>query len=239
MASAPDVLTTYETTPTMPAALAIAFETLMATKHTLMPGVVQSYDATLQEVVVQPAIRRRFKDGRTEPFCALARVPMVHYQLGGFVIHAAPQAGDPVVILFAERSLDEWMEVGGQDVTARDPRRFDLQDAICLAGISPNNSPLPAAARPAGTITISTRDGATRIDLSASGQVTITSPDVRIGGSGATPLSLDSLVQAELTKILANLTALNAYVNGVAPGTIIPPNVYVKGATAATRAKGI
>lgn len=239
MSSAPDILIDYETTPSAPKAIAIAFETLLAGKHTAMPGVVQSYDADLQEITVQPAVRRRFKDGRTERFTALARVPLMHYQLGGFVIHAAPAPGDAVLLIFAERSITEWLLVGGADVTAADPRRFDLQDAIAIAGLSPNNAPIPAAARPASTLSISTRDGATRIDLAAGGQVTITSPDVRIGSAAATPLSLDSLVQAELGKILLNLTALNTAVNGLVPGAVVPPNVYVQGATAATRAKGV
>ncbi len=218
MTAQPDTLTQFESTPSQASLHAITFERLLATRHTVTVGVVQAYDAARQTVTVQPAIRKRFANGETASFPTLVEVPVAHYQAGGFVIHAAPVAGDPCLLLFSERSIDEWLIAGGDDVTAQDPRRFDLQDAVALLGLSPYNNPIPAAARPASAITIATRDGATRVEVRSSGVVTITAGEVRLGGDAATPLAVASPTQTGLNQLYAAVAAVYTW-----GATVTPP----------------
>ena len=44
------------------------------------------------------------------------------------------EKGDTVLLVFAERSLDEWIEKGGNKVSPEDPRRHDMSDAIAIPG---------------------------------------------------------------------------------------------------------
>jgi hypothetical protein len=242
MTAQPDTLTQFESTPSAASLHAITFERLLATRHTVTVGVVQAYDAARQTVTVQPAIRKRFANGETARFPTLVEVPVAHYQAGGFVIHAAPAAGDPCLLLFSERSIDEWLIAGCDDVTAQDPRRFDLQDAVALLGLSPYNDAIPAAARPASAITIATRDGATRVEVRSSGVVTITAGEVRLGGDAATPLAVASPTQTGLNQLYAAVAAIYTWGATVTP-PLVPLAPFPAPATpptvAATKTKGV
>lgn len=109
--------------------------------HMGCPGVVRAYDFAACRAEVQPVLRGR-RDG-AEPFRypPIANVPVLWPQGGGMSMVGTLEPGDFVWLLFGDRSLDEWLAVGGDDVVPQSARRFAVTDAVALPGISPFAAP--------------------------------------------------------------------------------------------------
>lgn len=126
--------------------------------HTSVPGRVLSYDRTTQTATVQPSIRFAYIDenGDRQTYLAppIANAPIGFIGAAGGAIYFPIAAGDECLLVFAERSLDEWRQTGSDDNTPRDPRRFDITDAIVWPLRSPANA-LPSTATSANAMVIS------------------------------------------------------------------------------------
>lgn len=114
--------------------------------HTCMPATILVYDHTTQKATVQPVIRGRRFDPETETvshykMAAIANVPVQFPQGTGFSITYPLTVGDPVLLVFAERSLDEWLLTATPDNLNQDFRRFDISDAIAIPGVKPFVTP--------------------------------------------------------------------------------------------------
>lgn len=116
--------------------------------HTAMPAVVESYDASTQLAEVVPAIMRRFfkpdgtEDKRTFP--KISNVPVCFPRAGDHFISFPIKQGDYVLLVFSERSIDQWLEKGDK----QDPvitTKHDLSDAIAIAGVYPKTKKLANA----------------------------------------------------------------------------------------------
>lgn len=117
--------------------------------HTAMPGIVESFDAELQTATIQPAVKRVFKlDNGTKEVLTpsnlpiLINVPVQFPRGGGFSLTFPVAKGDECLLVFCERSFDNWHKFG----TIREPgaRRFhSLSDATAFVGLSsiPNKVP--------------------------------------------------------------------------------------------------
>lgn len=105
--------------------------------HTALPGIVMSYDPESNKATIQPALNKNYVTGvQTMP--VLENVPVMFPNFVRFPVNQ----GDYVLLVFAERSLDLWLSVGGQ-VTPTDPRKFDLSDAIAIPGLVPFTETYP------------------------------------------------------------------------------------------------
>jgi hypothetical protein len=161
--------------PTWGDLLAEAVRAGCAKMHTSFPATVIAYDPTTQKATVQPALRSRIDDtllDRERPDLAppppIANVPVVWPSGGGVAspwsLHGPLAPGDPVTVVVAERSTDEWRTLGAVDNTPLDARRFDLSDAVAYPGgrsLNPSAGPTaplgtgavdPVAAVLAGTL---------------------------------------------------------------------------------------
>lgn len=134
---------------TLPSVINQAIESKMVDLHTSTPGIVDSFDAETQTASVQPAIRRIFKtlDGENEILVPtdlplLINVPVIFPRGGGFSLTFPVKEGDECLLVFCERSIDNWHTYGG--VKRPISRRFhSLSDAVCHVGLSsiPNKIP--------------------------------------------------------------------------------------------------
>jgi Phage protein Gp138 N-terminal domain len=106
--------------------------------HTALPGIVKAYDPTTNKATIQPALNKAFLSGEM-PMPILENVPIMFPGGTDFNITYPINVNDYVLLIFVERSIDLWLSVGGQ-VTPRDPRKFDLSDAIAIPGLQPFNS---------------------------------------------------------------------------------------------------
>lgn len=189
------------------------------------PAWVLSYDRATQTATIQVATAYQVQD-ETGARVARARppIPNVPVQWGGSVTWDLTE-GEWGLAIFADRALDEWKATGSQSVEPRDPRRFDVTDAIFLPGVLPPADPLPAAAFSTGAVVLWDRGTGT----------------VKLGDSTATDfVALASLVLSRLQTIEA---AFNLHVHGgvafggvsTTPPAPMPPMTSV----AATKVKAV
>lgn len=104
--------------------------------HVALPARVLAYDFTRQMASVQPTLRRRYSDGREDDMPILSNVPVMFPRSGGASITMPVRANDTVLVVFSERSLDEWLARGGV-VTPDDRRLHALVDAVVIPGLIP------------------------------------------------------------------------------------------------------
>lgn len=229
-----------ERDPSFVEAVERAIQSEMASQRTACPGVVQSYNAETQRAQVQAAVQLRLADGTTIAEPMFVSVPVVFPGAGGFSISWPLTAGDEVLVVFGERSMDEWLAAGGYGKVAQDVRRFDARDAVAIPGLRSAPGKLNANEAIADTLTISSNDGATRIEVRAGGVVTITADEVRLGGDAAAFLAL---AQAVNDNFGALRTAFNAHTHiSAAPGVATATPLPILGAfadTSTTKAKGV
>lgn len=108
--------------------------------HTAMPGTIESFDAAKQTANVKLLLKKRvaLEDGTfaDRSMGVAINVPIVFPAAGAFRITFPVKAGDGVLVVFAEASIDRWQAVGGEQPT--DVRRFHLADAIAIPGLNPS-----------------------------------------------------------------------------------------------------
>ena len=111
----------------------IATSRAMRSVNTCLPGMILSYDAGGQRASVRPMLSVRQPDGREEEMPVLNSVPVIWPRGGGASITLPVRSGDGCLLLFTQRSIDEF-KASGQITTPADPRAFDLSDAVAIMG---------------------------------------------------------------------------------------------------------
>lgn len=155
--------------------------------HTISIGRIEAYDYEKKKATVQPLIKKKLADGSDVSYPLITNVPVISSIVNGTGLSLPLNVGDYCVLLFSERSIDQWLSIGGE-VSNPDPRMFDLSDAIALPGLMPftqnsgalnsedvsliiNNSNITL--KPDGTITIT--NGLATILIDSAGRFRITS----------------------------------------------------------------
>jgi len=118
----------------------------IANIHTAAPGTILSYDSDTGLASVQPSLQFKVPDGRVLDMPVIVGVPVQWPSgMGGDASVTLPlQSGDSVLLVFAERSLDDWLK-GGE---SEDPRKFDLTDAFAIPCIWPGKATTGGASYP-------------------------------------------------------------------------------------------
>jgi hypothetical protein len=167
--------------------------------HTCCPGIVDAFDAETQMAQVKPALQHLFfpdgEDARWVDLPPLVDVPVVVLGGAGFALTFPIHSGDECLLLFAERSIDNWRETGEVSQQAL-ARHHSLSDAFALVGIRSQGRAL-SSYNPA-EVELRSLDGQTKIRLTDSGeiflhqggnqiqmsggQITLVAPTVRIEG---------------------------------------------------------
>lgn len=106
--------------------------------HTACPATIISFDAGTCIASVKPTMTYYKSDGTTLDYPVIIGVPVFMPKAGSSQITYPVKAGDSCLLVFAERSIDEWMGKGNSD--NHDPRRYDLTDAFCFVGMCPAQS---------------------------------------------------------------------------------------------------
>jgi hypothetical protein len=130
-----------------------AISSQLCSVHTCLPAEIVTYDYTVQKATVQPLLRKRYRDGTVQALPEITNVPVIFPRSSSFSMHYPLNQGDNVMILFSERSIDQWLTSGGE-ITPLDSRKFDLSDAIAIPGLYPFSSPSPAEDNTSYTIEI-------------------------------------------------------------------------------------
>lgn len=155
--------------------------------HTCMPGQIVAWDG--RYATVKPALAKALASGEALAPPNIVRVPVCFPRgMGGKAIISVPlKAGDPVLLHFAERALENWLS-SKDDAEPGDPRQFDLSDAFATP-----------VCRPGAGAAVDTENLVIQLDrasivIAPDGSVTVTA------AAGATITAPDGLtVNADIT----------------------------------------
>lgn len=101
-----------------------------------IPARVISVNVSKQSVDVQPSLMKLYpKTGLNIPRPVLQNVPFQFQRGGDSYITIPIKPGDEGILIFAQRDIRSWKELGGIQ-QLRSSRMFDYNDAIFIPGIS-------------------------------------------------------------------------------------------------------
>lgn len=170
-----------------------------------LPATIVDYDHARQVATVKPTVSARRQDPESlalipEALPTIGNVPVLFPSSTGFAWTFPLLPGDPVLLVFCDRSIDEWKATGAPENVPQDIRRFDLTDAVALVGLRPFTRPIPASGWAAGAMVIE-------------------APDLRLGSSAAVhPVALQPALLVELARISAAIATLGGvYTPGALP----------------------
>lgn len=177
-------------------------ESLLTEMYVCLPGVVEKWDsANPCKCDVSPTIQRVYRLPDEEGNYAreavdqpvITDVPIQYPRGGGYAITFPLKKGDPVLLVFSQRSLDVWMASdGATPVDPEDVRKFDITDAFCIPGLSTGAAPIATASEE--DLVIALEDGSSEIRLKADGTI-------GMGPEAAEALALASVCNSRLDAI--------------------------------------
>jgi len=127
----------------------------LADLHTALPGRIVEYNDKTMTATVELGIKRRYRDREAQLYPLIDDVPVVLPVFNNSQLR--PPASDllgPCLVVFTERSLDEWLNGSGEPVEPNDARRFSISDAVALPGLAPDRMRSPRKT-PSETLEIS------------------------------------------------------------------------------------
>lgn len=138
-----------------------------------------------------------------EPLAVIPNTPIMWPRAGKFKITFPLEKGDNVMLVFCERSIDNY-QAGDPDADANpdDFRTHDLSDAVAIPGWYPDSKALGVATDADG-IVVGNDDESMLIHITDSG--------IAFGekfSAGSDQLTIESKVQAELSALQGSLDAL-------------------------------
>lgn len=191
---------------------------ILADTRVSIPARVERYDSAKQLVDVKPLLKESYRAENGEEIIeslpVITNVPVVFPGAGGFRLTFPVAVGDTVLLVFADRSIDSWLDQGGE-ASPLDERRHHLKDAIAIPGLHPNNAPWTDAGE--SVVTIGSDTGALDwVALATSTKNEIT----------ALRNTVDALVTAFNGHTHATACAAGTGTTGN-PGAATPPTVAV------------
>jgi hypothetical protein len=172
--------------------------------QTCMPGIIQSFDATKQTCVVQPALKALIEsqiDGTKSwiKLPLLVDCPVQFPSGGGYTLTFPVTAGDECLVAFSSRCIDAWWQSGGIQQQSM-LRMHDLSDGMVFVGIK--SLPHIPSAISTNSVQLRSNAGSTYIDL------------------------VEEMVTVVSTNVIVNST--NATVNAAGAATITAPSIILK-----------
>lgn len=246
---------TTSRSPTLAEVITNAVEFFLEDVHVALPGKINNYDPGDQRAEIQPLIQRRIvaEDGEEilESLPAIPDVPVIFPRSGEFFLSFPLKKGDHVMLVFQERSLDNFLSAKkGQEVDPDEFRKHDLTDAVAYPGLYPFGEALNDA--DADKMMMGKDSDGAQIQIEEGGSVKIKmkgSGDISIIPSGAGKVHVGAETGTLATARVSDLTisgttmaawilAINTYLGVLTPlfnalsgtpvvsggpGTVIPP----------------
>lgn len=121
-----------------------AIDSALYDVHTMIPAKIIKVDSyEQQKITVQPSIKDRNRDYSSndkglQDMALITGVPVIFPSAGTGIITFPIKVGDPVMLIFSERSLENYLYGdGGKPVDPEDFRKHDYNDVVALAGFYP------------------------------------------------------------------------------------------------------
>jgi len=146
-----------------------------------MPARVETYDHEKQRANVKPLLKKQYARSASTADTGPTELPVItdvplqwpSAAGGDAYLHLPVVAGDLGVLLFADRSLDNWLSGSGQIVAPEDARMHHLKDAIFVPGLRPFGAPLSDASATNAVL----QNNRMRIEMDPSGKISISGAD--------------------------------------------------------------
>jgi hypothetical protein len=114
--------------------------------HTALPVEIVSYDHGTNLAVVQPVLKRKYKNESSPvKLPTIANVPVAFPRMGAGHLRFPVNVGDTGQLIVNERSIDGW-QVSGGIIDPQDPRRNHLSDGVFYPGLNPNSKAMVSSA---------------------------------------------------------------------------------------------
>lgn len=190
-----------------------------------LPGRIESYDEGAQKADVFPLLLEAHQDAegnrQTSQSPVVTSVPILWPGGGGFRLTFPLQRGDTVLLLFADRSLDAWLEAGGV-TDPIDPRMHHLSDGVAIPILHDFSRPWTGARTDAVTLG---KDGGTQLHLEQS--------TIRLGSQGAAhPLVQGDAFRTALNLFLGILSTYAGAIKAIADPLSVATPPLIAGITA-------
>lgn len=169
------------------------------------PGFIESYDPATVTASVVAVFKAVYEDDDgaevAEDMPVIQDVPVQFPCGGGFALTFPLAKGDPVLLVFSQRSLDAWAASDGKTTLhPEDHRRHHLSDAVALAGLSPAAAPIATAH--AANVVLAKADDSVHLSITPAGEIQMKATAVRLGADGANKaLALATETKARLDQI--------------------------------------
>jgi hypothetical protein len=133
-------------TPTLIQTLQAVIDASLCELHTALPCEVISYDYAKNLAVVQPVLKRKYKnEAEAIELPTISNVPVSFQRMGPAHLRLPIKPGQTGQLVFNERSIDGWLVSGGK-IDPQDPRKHSLSDAVFYPGLNPSNKPMASSA---------------------------------------------------------------------------------------------
>jgi hypothetical protein len=158
---------------------------------TAIPATVTKFDAEAGTVAVQPVVKQTVtqQDGTTKDvdMPPLPAVPVLWPGGGGMSLTFPIAEGDEVLVVFASRSLDAWLQSGGIQKPMH-ARKHNLSDGIAIPCLRNTTRKIAAST---SFLALRSDDDSTHITIDPGGHVTIVAP-------GGVAITGDVTIQGKL-----------------------------------------
>ena len=120
-------------------ALEVLREAIFTEIRVALPGKVVKYDKATRLAEVLPLVMRRAYGADTPvSLPVIPNVPVVHPQTQAGALILPVAVGDPVLLVYSDRSLDQWKASNGtQPMEAEERRKHELSDCWAIPGGRP------------------------------------------------------------------------------------------------------
>lgn len=173
-------------------AMEAAVSIQLAQLNVSLPVRVLAYDATKQQVKVQPVIQRVDPDGIARDYPPIPACPVAFPAGGGYCLTWDLSPGDLGMLVFSSAAISQWVTTGQEGVRPESARRAALSDGVFFPGIQPQTVPLATLA--AGGLAMGKADASAQIHISAGGVVKVRGGEVELGPSATDFAALASLI---------------------------------------------
>lgn len=106
-----------------------------ALMFTGMPAVITGVNLDSMSVNVQPAINEMYSSGEVEEFPEILSVPLIMPGSKKALVSFPVEVGDTVMLMFSQRSMDNFKLGNGRPTQPNDSRKHDMQDAVAIPGL--------------------------------------------------------------------------------------------------------
>lgn len=192
--------------------------------HTMLPGIIDSFDEDTQTARVQPAIKRIFSERGPVNLPLCVDVPVCFPGGGGMFLTFPVAPGDECCLHFSERCIDFWFDQGGVQLPA-EYRMHDYSDAFAVVGV--NSKPNVLGGFQTDAVELRNRARTVRVTMKADGTIenansagsTILSPagKLTINAPGGLEINANITHTGTITSNGKNVGSTHTH-GGVVPG---------------------